>query len=190
MVRTPGQRAGLSRPVVLAAARDLLASHGLDGVTMRAVAERLSVAPNALYSHVPSKTALVDDLLDEALSHVTMPGVRATPAGGLNSVMLSTYDVLVANPDLVPVFLTRQGSRGPNAQALGEVMTGLLGRAGVVEPAAGAALRVLIVYTIGFAAFVVSSPLAPDVALTLAELRDNFSRGLGWLIAGVLQGDR
>jgi hypothetical protein len=34
----------------------------------------------------------------------------------------------------------------------------------------------------------VRSPLAPDVAIMPGELRDNFSRGLGWLIAGALQG--
>ncbi len=69
-VRGPGQRAGLSQPAVLAAARELLATAGVDGLTMRALARRLDVAPNALYSHVRSKTDLLDALLDD------LPGQR------------------------------------------------------------------------------------------------------------------
>ncbi|MBD0283747.1 MAG: helix-turn-helix transcriptional regulator, partial [Thermoleophilaceae bacterium] len=57
--RAPGQRAGLSRDRVLAAAHELLADGGLDALTMRALAERLGVRPNALYSHVASKTELI-----------------------------------------------------------------------------------------------------------------------------------
>ena len=67
MPRGPGQRAGLTRAAVLDTAHALLAEDGLDALTMRALARRLGVAPNALYSHVPGKTELVDALLDDRL---------------------------------------------------------------------------------------------------------------------------
>ena len=38
---------------------------------MRALARRLDVAPNALYSHVADKTDLLDQLLDEAGAGLT-----------------------------------------------------------------------------------------------------------------------
>jgi len=50
----------------------------------------------------------------------------------------------------VPLYVARQGARGLNAQRLGDTTTTLLVRAGVRGQAAGEALRVLIVYTIGF----------------------------------------
>ncbi len=50
--RSSGQRAGLTRAAVLAEARALLAEGGLDALTMRALATRLGVQPNTLYSHV------------------------------------------------------------------------------------------------------------------------------------------
>jgi AcrR family transcriptional regulator len=184
--RTPGQRAGLTRERVLAAARDLLAERGLEGLTMRALAERLDVAPNALYSHVDGKTALIDAVLDDVLAEVDAPSADTEdPAAGLHALMASTYDVLLAHADLVPLYLARQGARGPNAIRLGDVMLALLARAGVSGPRAREALRVLIVYTIGFAAFTTRAPLGPEPRAD--ELHGNFDSGLRWLLAGVVQ---
>ncbi|MDP8931780.1 MAG: TetR/AcrR family transcriptional regulator [Actinomycetota bacterium] len=186
--RTPGQRAGLTRATVLAAAHELLARQGLEGLTMRALAERLDVAPNALYSHVASKTSLIDDMLDDVLAQVEAPPPdRADPSTGLHQLMASTYRLLLAHPDLVPLYLARQGARGPNAQRLGDLMLRLLGRADVTGPSAREALRVLVVYTIGFAAFATRPPLEPDAdrPLTTEELYNNFATGLRWLLSGI-----
>lgn len=189
--RTPGQRAGLTRALVLATAHELLREEGLDALTMRGLAQRLEVAPNALYSHVPSKLALIDEVLDEVLAQVEAPapGV-ADPLAGLHALMASTYDVLLGHPDLVPVYLARSGARGPNAQRLGEIMLALLDRAGVAGVSAHEALHVLIVYTIGFAAFTTRPPIdvGVDPELRTGQLRGNFDTGLRWLLAGVTVG--
>jgi AcrR family transcriptional regulator len=155
---------------------------------MRALAQRLSVAPNALYSHVASKTVLIDELLDDTLSQVEPPVEQGDPEAGLRAVMASTYDVLLAHPDLMPLYLARQGSRGPHAQALGKVMITLLATAGIEGPPAREALRVLIVHTIGFAAFATQPAFDGDADRPLSprELRDSFTRSLDWLLAGIL----
>lgn len=185
MTRSPGQRAGLTRDAVLAAADELLAAHGADALTMRAVARRLDVAPNALYSHVANKDALVDGVLDTVLADVELPASGVDPHGGIHRLMTSSHDVLLARPDLVPLFLVRQGARGPYAQRLGEVTLDLLGRAGVTGTAANDALRVLIVHVIGSAAF--SASVADEGArpLDTAEAARTFDAGLRWLLAGI-----
>jgi TetR/AcrR family transcriptional regulator, tetracycline repressor protein len=173
---------------VRAAARELLADRGLAGLTMRALAERLQVSPNALYSHVEGKTALIDDLLDEFLAEVDAPDPRvADPAAGLHALMASTHAVLLSHPDMVPLYLARQGARGPNARRLGDIMLELLARTGVTGPRAREALRVLIVYTIGFAAFVTRGPIEPDgnPEAPAGELLGNFDAGLRWLIEAI-----
>lgn len=188
--RTPGQRAGLTRAAILATARDLLAERGLESLTMRGLAQRLDVAPNALYSHVASKTVLVDDLFDDVLAEVRAPAPDIDdPAAGLHQLMAATYDVLLTHPDLVPFYLARQGARGPNAHRLGDTMTTLLERAGVHGPAATEALRVLIVYTIGFAAFATRPLLVDDTdrPQNPTEMSANFTSGLRWLIEGIAQ---
>jgi AcrR family transcriptional regulator len=173
---------------VLAGARELLAERGLDALTMRELARRLEVTPNALYSHVASKTALIDGVLDDVLAEVRTPDPeRADPSEGLHALMASTYEVLLAHADLVPLYLARRGARGPEAQRLGDVMLALLARGGIDGARAREALRVLIVYAIGFAAFATRSPLEIDsaVAPPNAELAANFDSGLRWLLAGI-----
>jgi TetR/AcrR family transcriptional regulator, tetracycline repressor protein len=63
----------------------------------------------------------------------------------------------------------------------------LLAREGVVGPRAREALRVIIVYTIGFAAFATQAPLMPEdnEELSTRELAENFNSGLRWLLNGI-----
>lgn len=155
---------------------------------MRAVAGRLGVSPNALYSHVASKTELVDDVLDDVLAEVRAPDPqKADPQAGLHRLLTSTHEVLLAQPDLVPLYLARQGARGSNAQRLGDIMLILLERAGVTGPRAREALYVLVVYTIGFAAFGTRGPLvvSDEIEAPSQELVANFDNGLRWLLAGI-----
>jgi AcrR family transcriptional regulator len=191
--RRPGQRAGLDHSAVLAAARELLAQHGGEAVTIRALARRLHVAPNTLYSHVASRTALLDELLDELLAGVEAPAADvADPLAGLHALMASTYDVLTAAPDLVPLYLARQGARGPHAVRLGEITDGLLVRAGVDPQVLPIARRVLIVHAIGSAAFATGTapvpsttePVGADRPISRPESRDNFQ------VAGIGRSDR
>jgi AcrR family transcriptional regulator len=162
---------------VVAAARELVADQGADALSMRALARRLGVAPNALYSHIAGRTDLVDQLLDDLLAGVRTPRPGADPEAGIETIMTSTYRTLTAHPELVPLYLQRQGARGPNAVALGEVLDALLAQAGVDEVAD--ARRALIVHAIGFAAFAGSDVLPADMPVTA------FTKSLRWLLAGM-----
>ncbi len=162
---------------MLTATRELIAEQGADALSMRAVARRLGVAPNALYSHVASRTDLVDQLLDDLLAGVRTPGPGPDPQAGIETIMTSTFETLTAHPELVPLYLQRQGARGPNAVALGEVLDALLAQAGVAE--VPDARRALIVHAIGFAAFAGSDVLPADMPVTA------FAKSLRWLLAGM-----
>ncbi|MEL6894094.1 MAG: TetR/AcrR family transcriptional regulator C-terminal domain-containing protein [Actinomycetota bacterium] len=61
-------RAGLSTELVLSAGAELVAESSWDGLSLRAVAGRLSVTPMALYRHVPDSGALADGVLSEIAS--------------------------------------------------------------------------------------------------------------------------
>lgn len=181
MPRGPGHRAGLTRAAVLDTARALLAEEGLEGVTMRALALRLGVAPNALYSHIPGKAELVDALLDDRLSLVEEPRPDAgDPVAALIALLTSTYEVLLARPGLIPLYLARQGSRGPNAVRLGSTMDALLARLGLAAEVIPSARRALIVHAIGGAAFAgAGGPVPAETA------RADFARSLRWLLVGI-----
>ncbi|HYN96927.1 MAG TPA: helix-turn-helix domain-containing protein [Pilimelia sp.] len=187
--RARGQRAGLTRDAVLAAARDQIAEHGLAAMTMRAIAARLGVAPNALYHHAPGKEALVDDLLDRVLEPVRPPWPPpADPAARVEALLVATYDALLAAPDLVPLFLTRRRRSGPHADRLTAETLTAIGEAGRTGADATEALRALIVYTFGFAA-VAGRPTADpggSAPLPAERLRENYVHGLRWLLTGAL----
>lgn len=155
---------------MLTEARALVAEAGPAGLTMRALARRLDVAPNALYSHVADKTDVLDQLLDDLLG-----AVDADPDAGAERMMTSTYETLLGQPALVPLFLSRQGARGPNAVRLGEVLDAQLAAAGVAD--VPEARRVLIVHAIGFAAF--------DAGQDAAATGPRFARSLRWLLDGM-----
>jgi len=154
---------------------------------MRRLARRLGVAPNALYSHVADRDDLVDALLDDTLNEVRAPDPRSGDwRAGIETIMRRTYQVLLAHPDLVPLYVARRGARGPQAVALGEAMLEMLARGGIEGDAATEAMRTLIVHTIGFAAFATGDALPPgQSSLTPKALDRLFLRSLSWLLDGI-----
>ncbi len=159
--RGPGERAGLDAPVVLAAARRLAEREGVQALSMRRIAEALGVAANALYSHFPDKAALLDALLDDLLGAVDSDPAAPTWREGLSVILRQTRRLLLAHPDLIPLFLSRPG-RGANAMRLGNAMLERLASAGIEGARAAEALRILLIYTLGFAAH--EAPRANDPA--------------------------
>jgi TetR/AcrR family transcriptional regulator, tetracycline repressor protein len=151
--RTAGQRAGLSREAVLGAARRIADEEGVDRLTMRRLATELGVVPNAVYTYYPDKEALLDALLDDLLAGVEIGDPdQGDWREGLVRLMDASRRLLLAHPRLVPLFLARPGL-GPNAARLGELSFRLLRRGGLEGDRAVEAFRVLLTYSLGFAAF-------------------------------------
>lgn len=184
-MRGPGHRAGLSRSAVLDAARELLEQGGGSAVSIRAVARRLGVAPNAIYSYVDGAASLVDGVLDDLLGEVAVPAAGRPAPAALVELLLASYDLLVRHGSLVSLYLARQGARGPNAVRLGAIMDELLSAAGVARDTAADARRVLLVQLMGCAAFAESSA-GPDAGIDAAHARALFTRSLEWLLAGLI----
>jgi TetR/AcrR family transcriptional regulator, tetracycline repressor protein len=209
--RGAGQRAGLSREAVLGAARRVADRHGVKGLTMRALAAELGVMPNSLYTYFADKEALLDALIDDLLGDIE----RVDPSQGdwregLARVMDSSRRLLLAHPQLVPVFLARPGL-GPHAIRLGEITFQLLRRGGLEGARAVEAFRILLIYSLGFAAyqaprldidadararraeetigrlarddFPTMQPLAGDLAAPTTD--HSFHTGLRWLLDGI-----
>jgi AcrR family transcriptional regulator len=170
---------------VLSAARAALAEDGVDGLSMRRLARRLGVAPNALYSHVADRDDLIDALLDDTLNEVQAPDLDEDDwRDGIEAMMRRTYDVLLAHPDLVPLYVARRGARGARAVELGEQMLAMLARGGMKGDGARQAMRALIIHTIGFAAFGAQDPLR-ESTLTPKAVKHHYVQSLRWLLDGI-----
>src|SRR5215475_15592084 len=66
-------RPQLSRDLIVDTAMKLLDADGLDGVSMRRVAEVLGTGPASLYAHVANKDELLDLLLDRVVAEIEVP---------------------------------------------------------------------------------------------------------------------
>jgi AcrR family transcriptional regulator len=71
--RERGHRERLNRSKVVRAAIDLADQDGFEALTMRRLAERLSVVPMALYKHVADKDELLDAMVDLVFAEVQVP---------------------------------------------------------------------------------------------------------------------
>ena len=108
--RGQGERAGLSRSLVLDAAVALVDSDGLDGLSMRKLGGALGVEAMTLYHYVPNKAALLDGLVEWVMQHsATAPAL----ADGLYwDQMLRRYAetlraTLLGHPGVLPLLFTR-----------------------------------------------------------------------------------
>jgi TetR/AcrR family transcriptional regulator, tetracycline repressor protein len=193
-LRRPGERAGLTAEAVTSAARRLLHEHGPDALSMRRIAAELGVLPNALYSHVADKQALLDALVDQLLGEIKpIPG--PTWRDRSIGVLQATRSALLTEPELAMLYAQRPG-RGPNAIRLGQYSMQIAADAGMKTELAADAFRVLLAYTVGFVAFEIARSgssrtvrdLPPEAGLD--ELargagEREFNLGLAWLLDGI-----
>jgi AcrR family transcriptional regulator len=72
-------RGSLTREEIINEALALLEEHGSGALSMRRLADRLGVAPNALYTHVRGKADLIDGLVDQVYAGLELhPTLAAT----------------------------------------------------------------------------------------------------------------
>ncbi|MCT2583322.1 TetR/AcrR family transcriptional regulator [Actinophytocola gossypii] len=142
---TRGRKPGMTVETIVAAAIEVADAEGLDGLSMRRVAEALGAGTMSLYRYVPSKAELHDLMLDTVLADdppldLETGGWRA----GLERFARSSLDGYVRHPWLLRASLTR-GAMGPNQTRVLDAMltalegTGLTGgeRMAVIELVTG-----------------------------------------------------
>ena len=138
------------RAAIVAAAIEVIDEHGLDGVSLRAIAARLGIRQPALYHHFASKAGLLDAVADEVLDRwhtARLPACGehwdefvARNAHSMRRAMLSVRDGarLIAST----------GSRSPSpTNAIAQIA--LLESAGFTGTEAALALIAVSRYTIG-----------------------------------------
>ena len=92
------RRRRLDRATVLAAAVALADADGLDGLTMRSLAETLQVVPMALYKHVANKDELLDGMTDVVVAEIDPPRTDTDWKTAVRERILSARRMLLRHP--------------------------------------------------------------------------------------------
>lgn len=140
----------VSREEVGRAALEMVDRNGVEGLSMRRLADVLGVGTMTLYGHVRSKDELLDLVVDEAAG-----GGRPAPTEGrwrdqLRELMHGAHDNLNAHPGLVAIRMMRPIVR-PDSLRFGEHGMRILRSAGFDGAEAAQAFRLLFTYVFGYA---------------------------------------
>jgi AcrR family transcriptional regulator len=146
----PGGRERLTRDRVLRAALAFVDTHGLAALSMHKLGAELGVKGMSLYSHVDSKDALLDGIVE-----IMSEEVEAAPAGlswqdALRAYTRSLRAVMRRHPAAAPLLVSRPVMPASRLECLDSYLQVLL-RAGFPEDRALQALRTMYVYAHGHA---------------------------------------
>jgi TetR/AcrR family tetracycline transcriptional repressor len=149
--RRRGPRRALTEDEILDAAMSLLDEGGPDAASVRGIAARVGVAPNAVYTYFPDKAAVVRALVQRLLGEVDHDvfADRGRPwPERVEALALELRTRLSAHPGAVSL-MTGGPLEGPNALALNERLLELLADAGLDRTEAARASYLLVVYVFG-----------------------------------------
>jgi AcrR family transcriptional regulator len=206
----PRRASSLTPGRIVDAAIRVLDADGLDGLTMRRLADELGTAPGSLYRHFESREAVLVAVHDEVIGQM----LDFDPPGKTWAERVSNYAraqrlLLRHRPYLAAIWCTTE-QLGPNALRGRERAVQLALDSGFPADAAARGYLTILHYTIGFAilehglAFITPDtrretkklfqslpkrdyPAIRAVAATLTEvtLEEEFELGLQALIAGL-----
>jgi TetR/AcrR family tetracycline transcriptional repressor len=142
---------------------------GLNGLSMRRVADELGVQAASLYWHVQSKDHLLDLVAEELFSELELPDLPADAEWqvGLRVLAAAYYQFLLDHRDADRIVAGRF-ALGPNFVGHLETFARLLRRGGFTDTDAAYALYAVIVYIQGFVLHQ-NAPLTGESAAGVAD---------------------
>ena len=199
--------ARLSRTLIVSTALELVDRHGVEALTMRALARELGADPMAVYRHVRDKEALLGALCDAVLADLAPFEPDGPWRPQLERFAWELRDALAARPSLAAVLAGAPVT--PAAVALTQQAIVLMTDRGVPLDVAVGGLSTVFAYVVGFAVTEASLPDAAhgqdelrraalqhlddpatepphlDTALQLVQSPADFGFGLGLILEGV-----
>ncbi len=167
--RQDASDAGLSKQRVVAEAIRLADREGVEGVSMRRLADSLGAGAMSLYYYVASKEQLLDAMIDVVYDEIEFPSDDTDWQSAMRRRSISIRQVLARHPWAIGLMESRT-SPGPTQLRHLEAVTGCLRKAGFTVLMATHASWVLDSYIYGFALQEASLPFdAADELTDVAE---------------------
>jgi AcrR family transcriptional regulator len=170
-------RPALSEGVIVEAAKGLLAEHGVDGLTMRALSDRLGVALGATYRHVPNKLALLQLVARSLYSDVCQVDEECDPMARVKAVILEVRRLFARYPGMA-AYVSAHVSDFQSPAVTTMLLDPLL-EAGLAPLEAEALVLDLVLLTAG------ALLVKPDPAVEI-QVEAAFEHGIDLLLAGAV----
>jgi TetR/AcrR family transcriptional regulator, tetracycline repressor protein len=186
--RRRGPRRSLTLEQVVDAALEVVDEGGPDALSVRSVATRLGVNPNALYTYVESRAALERELVERVLadSDGDLLSARGTSwRARILNYALAVRATMLRHPAVALLIMTAPMD-GPSALLVGERLIAAFTEGGLKPADASRASYALMVQVLGFLALEVAEteaqPPLPSEAQRVAERRAalDFLDGKDW----------
>ncbi len=180
----------LTKPEIFSAALALIDAEGIDALSMRRLARELGVEAMSLYHHVANKDALLDGVVELALTAQAPSGPPPTPDTPWQDIVVGAIlgfrRALVAHPNVLP-HMASHAPTGPEAPAMyvTDPLRFLLSR-GIAEKDAAQLFEATFALSFGHALLTTSYPTiegggaVPDITFTEAS----FERTVRMLVDG------
>ncbi len=161
-------RGSLSRDEIVEAGLLIAKRDELTRLTMKKLAEELSVTPMAIYRHFKNKAEVIDGVLDLFVRDAAVTEHQASEdSENWRRWTLLTFNkmftALVETPGVMP-FLSTASRFGPAAMAALDAILGVLRRAGMSQRQAVETFAVMCAYTIGAAELASASKAVESTA--------------------------
>ena len=186
----PGPRRTLTERTILDAAMALLSEYGADAVTIRGIATRVAVAPNAVYTYFPDKAAVLKELIEQLLGCVNHDRFTDSSQHWRDRVQALALELraeLLAHPGAVQLMLSNSLD-GPNAKAVGETMLSVLADAGLDPENIADASHLLNVHIFGTVAFETTEAEHAELPAKTAPGTDIGTERFRWGLDRLLDG--
>ena len=106
--RSPGHEDGrVTRAAVLSAALEIVDRDGVDGLSMRRLADAVGRDPMVIYRHVPNKAAVLDGVAEVVLAQLSVDATASDWMAQLRAVARDFRRLALAHPHAVPLLVTR-----------------------------------------------------------------------------------
>lgn len=99
--------APITRAVLLDAALGIVDSDGVEGLSMRRLAEAVKRDPMVIYRHVPNKAAVLDGVAEIVFAQLSVDASDSDWIAQLRTVARDFRGLALAHPRVVPLLVTR-----------------------------------------------------------------------------------
>lgn len=163
----PPTRQPLNRERILQAAIALADRDGLGALTMRALADALSVKPMAVYHHLSGKDEILDGIVDTIVAMIALPVPGQPWRAEITRMAESTRAVLVPHSWVITLLESRRAP-GPATLTHHDAVIGTFREAGFSPAATAHAFALLDSFLYGYALQEAALPFTTETSEELA----------------------